>query len=98
MEFWGEMEKFFGKLLKKGRWKIFSEIWPPVSEVLDPLVTTVMSNSVCPYLSYHVSGFMAQNQMIGQFMYSCFHVTFIRTLNLVHFKVFRFRFRMCQLL
>ena len=32
------MEKFWGKLLKKGRRKIFSEIWPPVSEVLDPLV------------------------------------------------------------
>src|SRR6218665_488685 len=36
---WGKAESFW-ETPKKGRSKISAKIWPPVSEVLDPLVTS----------------------------------------------------------
>ena len=37
--FWGEMQKFFDKRLKKVVQKFRQNFGPPVSEVLDPLVS-----------------------------------------------------------
>jgi len=34
----GKCRNFVDKRLKKGRSKMSAKIWPPVSEVLDPLV------------------------------------------------------------
>ena len=38
MKFFVEMLKFLRETPKKGRTKISAKSWPPVSEVLDPLV------------------------------------------------------------
>jgi len=43
MTAFGEMQDIFWEMSKKGHSKISSKIWPPVSEVLDPLLVCVES-------------------------------------------------------
>ena len=45
MTIFREMLKFFRETPKKGRSKILAKISPPVSEVLDPLVTMSTSTA-----------------------------------------------------
>ena len=55
------MRNFLGntEMPKKGRWKMSSKIWPPVSEGLDPLVSM---RTPSPPLGPQVSGYQSQFQ------------------------------------
>jgi len=77
--FVGEMQKFFDKPLKKVRSKISAKIWPPVSEVLDPLV----SQRVIFHFHFHLL------LLIKNYTYSIIVVTHIKQALLLSIKAYQ---------